>query len=167
MSAAAEYPLGPLLVVRHFREEATQRAVRAAEMALKDAEAKVREREEALARYRAWRPEEEERRYQAILGKAMTLGQIDEFKAGLTALRNEELRHEQNVAEAQNEQKKKTDELAQARGAAAKAQRETAKIAAHKDIWMAEYKKEAERQEEKELEDFKPVSFRGAEGDDA
>ena len=162
-----DYPLAPLLAVRHFREENAKRAVRTAEAALVEASDRLRQCQEELNSYRAWLPEEEDRRYLAIMGKPMTLSQLDAFKAGLGKLRDGELSREQAVFSAQAEREKKVLERDAASAAAAKAQKETAKIAAHKDIWLAEYKKEAERQEEKELEDFKPISFFGAEGEDS
>ena len=94
------YPLQSLLTVRHFREEAAKNEVRAAERRLAEAREEVRKREEELERYRAWRPEEENRRYDAILGEAMSLDDVAEFRASLGALAEGEQEREQAVAEA-------------------------------------------------------------------
>ena len=149
------YPLQSLLIVRHFREEGAKNEVRAAERRLAEAQEEVRKKEEELERYRAWRPEEENRRYEAIMGEAMSMDDIAEFRASLSALAEGEQARVQAVAEAEKAVAGKEAELASARAAVAEARREAAKIEAHRDIWMAEAKKEAERQEDLELEEFK------------
>ena len=138
------YPLQSLLTVRHFREEAAKNEVRAAERRLAEAREEVRKREEELERYRVWRPEEEKRRYDAILGEAMSLDDVAEFRASLGA-----------VAEAEKNVARKEQEVNTAREAVAAARKEAAKIEAHRDIWLTEAKKEAERQEDLEMEEFK------------
>ena len=80
------YPLQALLTVRYFREEGAKNAVRAAERRLAEAQAEVRRREEELERYRIWRPEEENRRYDAIMGASLSLDDVAEFRASLSAL---------------------------------------------------------------------------------
>ena len=91
------YPLQSVLTVRHFREEAAKNEVRAAERRLAEAREEVRQREEELERYRVWRPEEENRRYDAILGEAMSLDDVAEFRASLGALAEGEQEREQAV----------------------------------------------------------------------
>ena len=90
-----------MLTVRHFREEAAKNEVRAAERRLAEAREEVRKREEELERYRAWRPEEETGGYDAILGEAMSLDDVAEFRASLGALAEGEQEREQAVAEAE------------------------------------------------------------------
>ena len=80
------YPLESLLSVRHFREEGAKRSVRYAEYAVREAEEEVIKRKEELEAFRKWRIEEEERRYDAIMNKPMSIRQIDVFKAGLAKL---------------------------------------------------------------------------------
>ena len=70
------YPLQSLLSVRRFREDAAKNEVRAAERRLAEAREEVRKKEEELERYRAWRPEEENRRYDAIMGQSMNLEDV-------------------------------------------------------------------------------------------
>lgn len=116
---------------------------------------KCRKREEELERYRVWRPEEENRRYDAILGEAMSLDDVAEFRASLGALAEGEQEREQAVAEAEKNVARKEQEVNTAREAVAAARKEAAKIEAHRDIWLTEAKKEAERQEDLEMEEFK------------
>ena len=61
--------------------------------------------------------------------------------------------------------KKRQEDARKAREAARQAQHETAKIVAHRDIWLVEAKREAERLEDLEMEEFKPLPPQGAEGE--
>ena len=153
---AAGYPLEPLLTVRHFREDAAQNALRRAEQAVRDAENLIVQRQGELEEYRRWRVDEEERRYNEIIGQEMIMAEIDKFRAGLASLANEEQGKILAVDQARTELEKCQAAVAQAREAVRTAQKETAKIVAHKDIWKVVAKKEAERQEDLETEEFKP-----------
>ena len=115
----------------------------------------MKKRKEELERYRIWRPEEENRRYDAIMGENMSLEDVAEFRASLGALAEGEQERAQAVTDAEKIAAQKERELAAARDAVALARKEAAKIEAHRDIWMAEAKKEAERQEDLEMEEFK------------
>lgn len=149
------YPLQSLLTVRHFREDAARNELRAAERRLAEAREEVRKKERELARYRIWRPEEEKRRYDAIMGETMNLDELAEFRASLGALAEGEQERVLAVAEAEKTVAQKEREATAAQEAVAEAHREAAKIEAHRDIWLAGAKKEAERREDLELEEFK------------
>ncbi len=153
--AMPSYPLQSLLTVRHFREEGAKNEVRAAERRLAEAREEVRKKEEELERYRIWRPEEENRRYDAIMGETMSLEEVAGFRASLGALAEGEQERILAVTEAEKAVGQKEREVAAAREAVAEVRREAAKIEAHRDIWLAEAKREAERQEDLELEEFK------------
>lgn len=153
--AMPSYPLQSLLTVRHFREEGAKNEVRAAERRLAEAREEVRKKEEELERYRIWRPEEENRRYDAIMGETMSLEEVAGFRASLGALAEGEQERILAVTEAEKAVGQKEREVAAAREAVAEARREAAKIEVHRDIWLAEAKREAERQEDLELEEFK------------
>lgn len=148
------YPLEPLLAVRRYREDSAQRAVRRAETAVLEAEAHLVEQEEAYISYCQWRVEEENRRYDAIMEQLLSLYELDTFKAGLASLAAKELQYEEAVVRARQALEKAKEAVAAAREAARKAQRECAKILAHKDIWMVEARQEAARQEDLEMEEF-------------
>lgn len=149
------YPLQALLSLRYFREEGAKNAVRAAERRLAEAREEAHRRMEELERYRLWRPQEENRRYEAIMGERLSLEDVAGFRAGLGALAEGEQQRVQAVAEAEKAAAQKEAEVLAARAAVAEARKEAAKIEAHRDIWLAEAKKEAERQADLELEEFK------------
>ena len=163
------YPLESLLSVRHFREEGAKRSVRYAEYAVREAEEEVAKREEELENFRKWRKEEEERRYDAIMLKPMSIRQIDNFKAGLANLAAQEALKEDDVRKAESFVLDKKKALEECRAQAKQAMKNTAKITAHKDIWAEEAKKEAEHKADLEMEEFRPLSRLGAEaeGEDA
>lgn len=150
----ANYPLQALLSVRWFREDAAKNAVRAAERKVLEAREAVEACRAELAEYRVWRAEETERRYDTIMGVDMSLDDIDAFKAGLATLADGELSRETAVAAAEKEAAACELAVNKAREAVADARREAAKIEAHRDIWREEAKKEAERLEDLEMEEF-------------
>ena len=152
-----KYPLAPLLKVREYREDAAKNALSAAERAVVEAQEAVERCREELERYKVWRQEEVERRYDAIMGKGLSLKELDVFKAGLGALADGELKLEESIAQALENVKKRQE-------AARQAQHETAKIVTHRDIWLVEAKREAERLEDLEMEEFKPLPPQGTEG---
>ena len=99
----------------------------------------------------------------------VSIERLDSFKAGLARLAAGETDRENAVLEAEKHVEACRRELDSARDAASAARKNTSKIQAHKDIWKEEAKKEAERQEDLELEEFRPISRKGAEaeGEDA
>ena len=151
------YPLETLLYVRGFREEAAKRKVTHAQMAVKEAKEKVEELEAQLQAWRQWRQEETERRYQALLGKPTLIEKINRFNIELGLMAQDELLKVAAVDQAKNEVLKSEEALQTAKAAVSKARKETAKIETHKAIWTEEGKKEAERAEELEFEDFIPL----------
>jgi len=163
------YPLESLLSVRHHREEGAKRNVRLAEIALREAEQAILDRQRELEEFKLWRREEEDRRYDAIMGKSLSMRELDRFKAGLAELADRERRKAEDVAKARKQAEAAAKDLDKARTLAKQAQKNTAKITAHKDIWQEEAKKEAEHKEDLELEEFRPLSRKGAEaeGEDA
>ena len=89
------------------------------------------------------------------MGETMSLEEVAGFRASLGALAEGEQERILAVTEAEKAVGQKEREVAAAREAVAEARREAAKIEAHRDIWLAEAKREAERQEDLELEEFK------------
>jgi hypothetical protein len=154
-----KYPLEGLLAIRAFREEAALRQVGAAEAALKAAALETEKRRREFESYRRWRTEETERRYQSIMGREMSLGDLDEFKASLASLDLEELLKQQAVLEAEKSEEAARAELLKARAALTLAVRAKRKILSHRDQWLEGVSREEERLQDLELEEFKPILF--------
>ncbi len=150
------YPLQPLLAVRSFREDSAKAAVSAAEAAVREAEEEVLRRQAELERYREWLPQEKERRYAEIMGREMSLTDLDQFKAGLALLDEGILSRQDAVLEAEKIVDERRQDLRTAQAALNSARKEKMKIETHKDIWTQAEAKEAERAADLELEDFSP-----------
>ncbi len=163
------YPLAALLTVREYREESAKRRVRSAETTVREAEKNLEQQRKELEEYRIWRKQEEDRRYDSVMNVPLSLERLEMFKAGLARLAEEENLREQAVLAAEKEVQQRRSELEAAKTAAKIAARNTSKIEAHKNIWKEEAKKEEERREDLELEEFRPISRKGAEaeGEDA
>ena len=151
------YPLEALLNVRLYREDAANRSVAIAKRELKEALETAQAVREALSAWRIWRDAETERRYEALLGRRVVIEKLQAFNQGLANLSLQELEKTAAVEAADKkalECRKKMETAAQAARAA---RQNTAKIELHKSIWAEESKKEAERAEDLELEEFHPV----------
>jgi type III secretion protein O len=149
-----EYPLAPLARVRKLREDAAETEYAAACAALLEAEKKSAACAKALEDYISWRQEEEERRYQEIMRKEMGCKDLDEFKAGLGRLREKESSLAEELALAQKAEEDAGEAREREREKLRRARKETEKISAHKEIWLAGEAREAERREDLEMEEF-------------
>ena len=152
---AERYPLESLLTVRHYREDEAARAVAQAQHQLKAAREAVSEQEEALRQWRRWRQEEVQRRYEALLGKVVSVKKLFEFNQGLAELNQQELDRAAAVEKARENERSCEKQMTKAKDAASQARKNAAKIETHRSIWMQEAKREAERLEDLEFEEFK------------
>jgi type III secretion protein O len=153
------YPLAGLMKIRDFRVDAASKAMRTAETRLRAAQEERREKEKELERYKLWRKEEVERRYQSIMGQTKSQEELETFKAGLSALSNEELSREEALREADRalEEARKNAQIA--RDNWLLANREGEKIRHHHDNWEKAEAGEESRREDLEQEEFKPLLF--------
>lgn len=150
------YPLQPLLSVRAFRENNAKMALSAAETAMRQAEAEAAGKRAELERYRKWLPEEKDRRYNGIMGKEMSLADLDTFKARLAVLDDGVFAREDAVQQAEKILEERRTGLRTARAALNAARKEKIKIEAHRNVWAQALAKEAERAADLELEEFTP-----------
>ena len=149
----AKYPLAAMLRVRGLHEDQAKRDASAAEQRLREAQEMRDGRAAELERYKAWRPEEENRRYAAIIGKPMDVAGLAEFREDLARLAQGEAERRQQVDEADavvNERQSETDA---ARQAVILARRACMKLEEHRDIWTAAMRKEEERLADLEMEE--------------
>lgn len=152
----AQYPLEALLNVRHYREGNAKQAVNKAREALSQAQIELENAIKARDDYRIWRIEEQDRRYDAIIGKECTLEDLENLKQDVAQLTLKEIEYEEECVKAEQRKKEREKELEEAKILLAEAKKETMKILAHKDIWKEEVKKEEARKEDLEMEEFKP-----------
>lgn len=152
------YPLQSLLTVRTLRETNARNELRKAEHAVTAADENVRQCQNELERYRAWRIEEEERRYDTLMGVATTQKELNEFHGDLATLRMGDTKRELAVHEAIKNLEACRQHVLATRDAIAKARRDVAKVQTLKDIWLEEQRHEAARREDLEMEEFKPTA---------
>lgn len=150
------YPLAVLLRVRTLRQDKALAALSAAEARLAEARRDLREAKRLHEEFLVWLAEEEERRYDEIMGRDMTLEDVDEFKRGLCEIRGREAAFLERILRARKHVEDCEGAVAAARARLLEAQRATLKIEEHRSRWQVLASKEAERKEEIELEDFIP-----------
>ncbi|MBQ7457153.1 MAG: YscO family type III secretion system apparatus protein [Desulfovibrio sp.] len=147
------YPLDPMLRVRRLHEDACKRKIRDCEEQLALAKKARDASQQELTRYQAWRPEEEDRRFAAILGKAMDADALATFREGLALLAEGEITRQDDVDQKESLVAKEEDNLAKARQASILARKATLKLEEHREIWQTEQRKEAERLSDLEMEE--------------
>lgn len=161
------YPLDNLLSVRLFREETAKRGVSSAQMALREAREVYEAKKAELENWRQWREAEVERRYEALMGTTLPITKLTAFNQSIARLAEEELARVIAVDEAAKTVQTCEKKVESAKAVIHTARQNTAKIEAHKALWSEDLKKEEERAEEREFEDFKPVSRLSAQGDES
>ena len=109
------YPLAGLLRIRDFRVDEAAKAVAAGQATLAAAETALEKARAELARYRQWRVEESERRYQGIIGQTLAQDELERFKQGLAALSDAQLRKEAACQEGARALEDAREHLAKAR----------------------------------------------------
>lgn len=118
-------------------------------------ESLVAEKREALETYRQWRPEEENRRYAAILNQSLTSVELDIFKTGLVALAQAEQKREQELLDAEDSLRQCRIRRDECRNRMALAHKDTLRLETHRGIWNEVQDREVTRKEDLELEDFR------------
>ncbi|MDY0220904.1 MAG: YscO family type III secretion system apparatus protein [Desulfobacterium sp.] len=150
------YPLATLLKLRIFRQDKAMHLLQTCERELTKARNLVKKAIKDHESFLIWLAREEETRYQEIMGKKMTLNQVDEFKAGLLAIRARESLYLEKILKARQTVDLTEQKVAKAKQDLLAAQKGTLKIEAHREKWLEVAEIEAERAEEIEMEDFIP-----------
>lgn len=150
----AAYLLQDLVRVRELREDRASKEVTRARNQVEEAKRILREREETLKAYKAWRVEEEDRLIQTIMLKKVKLGEITDLRLEILALREKELEHIDAVKQAEGDLDKALEQLEKARMAHIKATQELEKLIEHRETWDEEMRSEFERAEDLEMEEF-------------
>jgi len=149
------YVLEDLLQVREFRRYSAENEVIGRKRRLEEAVRAVRDKEQALRDYIDWRIEREAGLFEEIRNKLVVPAALENLKQHFFLLREKELVFEKAVMEAEKARKEAVEELEKARDAYNTAVRRKQKIEEHKTRWMDAFKKEQEREQEKEMEDFR------------
>lgn len=161
-----KYPLQSLLDVRKYREQNAQNAVRQAESQYKECVNTCLNQQKKIEEYQAWKIEEEERKYTEILGSKLHIDDLENFKQYFALLKDKGLKLEEELYNLEKQKDTAKQAVEQKKEEFKLAKKNTAKIEAHHDIWKQAEKKEQERKEDLEAEEFKPLSPVGTENSD-
>ncbi|WP_022665952.1 type III secretion system stalk subunit SctO [Desulfospira joergensenii] len=153
------YPLAALLKLRIFRQDKAMHGLQKCERELASARKGVKTAVQTHMDFMVWLEKEEERRYESIMGRDMTIDEVDDFKAGLLAARSQESMYLENILKAKNRVQICEENVTAAKAALLAAQKATMKIEVHRERWLEEVKKEELLTEERELEDFSPLKL--------
>jgi type III secretion protein O len=140
--------------VKQRREDRAQEAVRASRVTLEDAARRLGRAKEELERYARWRPGEEARLWDGLMGRLVKLDDIDALKAEIGLLRGKEHLLTERVDEAERGRQAAHKVLQEAQAAHDAALRARQKFEELADILDTEWRQELERREELELEEL-------------
>ena len=148
------YPLATLLAVRRYREDAAARQVRARTQDLDLATATLAGAESDLYEYRGWRLNREEALFQEVKNQEICVADLDHLKQTILLLRQQQEVLEKEISAAKVARETARTSLAESQTAWKAAVGNTSKIREHRRRFMAAQKKEDERFQEKETEEF-------------
>ncbi|MEJ5301181.1 MAG: YscO family type III secretion system apparatus protein [Thermodesulforhabdaceae bacterium] len=149
-----KYVLDDLLRIRLLREERAERELLMRRQELNNAIRFLREREEDLARYRLWRPLEEEKLFKEVQNKLVKREDVENLRIKIGLLREREIAKEGEVQEAKRKLQEAENLFNKAKNSYREALQGRQKIEEHRKVWLLEAKKQEEEKSDKELEEF-------------
>ena len=148
------YVLQPMIRIRQRREDAAGAALVVARTEERAAAKTLEERKEELAEYERTKEERRDRVYDAVMGRPCTMDDLDKAREGVARIDEEGILKADNVARAEGALHEKQEASAAAQSALNLAIKNRMKIEEHRQQWVEEDRKEQERLEDIELEDF-------------
>ena len=148
------YALQPMLRIRVRREDRAATELVAARTAEREAERVLEARKEELAEYERTKEERRDRVYDAVMGRPCTMDDLDKAREGVARIDEEGILKADNVSRAEGVLHEKEEASAAAQSALNLAIKNRMKIEEHRQQWVEQDRKEQERLEDIELEDF-------------
>ena len=146
--------LHELLKIKNIREQAAETEVRKCKNRVEAAKEEVKKKQQEVEEYVEWRGKEEQRLYDNIINAEVRQNDLDNLKKKIALLREKDVILEQAVAEAKKNVEKEEQALEKAREEHTKAMQAVQKFEEFTKVQDAEAKKEAERVEDLEMEEF-------------
>ncbi|MGI9276198.1 MAG: type III secretion system stalk subunit SctO [Endozoicomonas sp.] len=140
--------------IKNIREKSANDEVRRCKNRLEQAHQEVERKEQELREYIDWRCKEEQQLYDNIINTQVKQNDLDSLKHKIAVLREKDVLLEQAVEEAKQQIKVAEEELDKAREAHMKAIQAVEKFEEFTRVQDEEAKKEAERLEDLEMEEF-------------
>ena len=146
--------LHELLKIKNIREQSAETEVRKCKNRVEEAKEEVKKKQQEFEEYVEWRGKEEQRLYDNIINAEVRQNDLDNLKKKIALLREKDVTLEQAVAEARKKVEQEELALEKAREEHAKAMQAVQKFEEFTKVQDAEAKKEAERVEDLEMEEF-------------
>lgn len=148
------YVLQNLLRIRQMREDRAANELTAARREVVSAQRVLEERRADLAAYEETKEARRSRIFDAIVGRAISMDDLDLVREGIARIDEEGVLKADNVVQAQSELKKRTEAAEKTRVAFVTASKNRMKITEHRVIWTQAECEALEHRQEAELEDF-------------
>ena len=148
------YALQSMLRIRTMREDRAATELTAARREVLRAQERLSQRKSDLAEYEATKESRRDRIVKAVIGRAVSMEDLDLAREGVARIDEEGILKADNVVQAEAELQKCRDSAETFRRAFVSASKNRMKITEHRAIWEAEEQAEAEYRSEMELEDF-------------
>jgi hypothetical protein len=148
------YALQSLLRIRQMREDRAASELTVARREVANAQRTLEARQADLAAYEATKEARRNRIFDAIVGRAVSMDDLDLVREGIARIDEEGVLKADNVVQARAELKKRTDAAEQTRMAFVVASKNRMKITEHRVIWTQAENEASEHRQEAELEDF-------------
>jgi hypothetical protein len=148
------YAFQSILRIRSVREDRAAAELTTARRAVSQAQERLVQRKNDLAEYEATRETRRDRIFEAVLGRAVSMDDLDRAREGVARIDEEGILKADNVAQAEAELLKCKENAESSRLTFVSATKNRMKISEHRAIWEAEESAAAEYCSEMELEDF-------------
>lgn len=152
-----------LLHLKEFREEQAATEVRRNRALLADAKQAADELQRKLEQYRQWCGRRERELIDDLCSRIVKLREIEDLRTTIADMHDRERNLEQGVVEAEERRHSAARELDAAIDAHNNASRKTKKFQELARIYSEEARREMERQEDLEMEEFRSMSGENAE----
>ena len=146
--------LHELLKVKNIREQTAETEVRKCKNRVEVAKQEMREKQQEFDEYVEWRGKEEKRLYDNIINMEVRQNDLDNLKKKVALLREKDITLQQAISEAEKKVSEAEQVLEEAREVHAKAMQAVQKFEEFTRVQDEEEKKEAERLEDLEMEEF-------------
>ena len=148
------YALQSMLRIRTMREDRAATELTAARREVTHAQERLVQRKRDLEEYEATKDARRDRIFEAVIGRAVSMEDLDLAREGVARIDEEGILKADNVVQAEADLQKCRDNAETSRLAFVSASKNRMKITEHRAIWEAEESAEAEYRSEMELEDF-------------
>lgn len=148
------YALQSMLRIRVMREDRAATELTAARREVSRAQERLSRRKRDLEEYEATKEARRDRIYEAVIGRAVSMEDLDLAREGVARIDEEGILKADNVVQAEADLQKCRNNAETSLQAFVSASKNRMKITEHRSIWEAEEAAEAERRSEMELEDF-------------